>query len=618
MSQIFDESGTAFQMEAELARGGQGVVRKLRAMDSHLVKIWHSAPSRSDRKRSEALRLLTGSLSDVAALPVSLAFHDAAQTRHCGVFIPLAEGLEIFEIYNTASRRALLPGATFHLLVKTAKQTALAFAKIHAHGLVIGDVNEKNLKVMPGLGVRLIDTDSFQVHDGERLHTSDVGTPLWTPPELQGIRLTGLERTTNHDLFGLAQLIFLLLFSGRHPFAGVPRGRDDLQPHEAIRQHAFAYAPAKLDLPLSPPRASPPFAMLPPRIQQAFLDAFLPGSRQDGMRPSAQFWAELLADLEHDIIRCTASSAHAYWKGAVDCPWCGIFNQTGADLFPRPNPIVLPGVQDLVAEVLKSLRPFAFQVTTETTTVTPVKIPTQPDPKGLLSWCSRLLFRQKWEITWQKEQMRKHKALIKELGDKIRSLQQVQRQSIIKYQRDFLHHKKKLQDWVNRQPSISDKRTQCMEAILKSNNQECLNKYLQGFVLRDFKIPLIGYSRMAKLKGAHILTAADLQSQKLHAAGIPSNAATSLLKWRRRMERGFKGSPSVEIGFQDRVRVEQLLQQAQKDHQKGLASMQQPLATSTQDAHRKMVATDAAIRNLSMQKAQAEAVLASFRASHSP
>lgn len=50
----------------------------------------------------------------------------------------------------------------------------------------------------------------------------DVGVPLWTPPELQGRDFRGLTRTKNHDRFGLAVLMFQLLFMGRHPFAGVP------------------------------------------------------------------------------------------------------------------------------------------------------------------------------------------------------------------------------------------------------------------------------------------------------------------------------------------------------------------------------------------------------------
>ena len=614
MSQIYDESGTVFQMGDELARGGQGVVRKLRSVNSHLVKIWHSPPSQADRRRSEALRQLAGSLSDVAALPVSLAFSDAAKTRHCGVFIPLAEGWDIFEIYNTGSRRGLLPGATFELLVKTARQTAQTFAKVHAHGLVIGDVNEKNLKVMPGHGVRLIDTDSFQVYDGERLHTSDVGTLLWTPPELQGMNLTGVERTANHDLFGLAQLIFLLLFSGRHPFAGVPVGDIDLQPHDAIRLHAFAYAPAKLGLPLSPPKAAPSFAMLSPAIQQAFLDAFMPSSRQEGKRPSAQIWADLLIVLEHNLIGCSASPAHMHWKGAMECPWCAIFKQTGADLFPRASHDLLSGVKDPAAEVLKSLQPFAFEVTTETAAVMPVQIPIQPGPQGLMSWCSRLLFRQHW----QKEQMRKQKALVKQIGDKIKSRQQVQRQVIDNYQKEFQRHKKSLQAWLKSQPSMADRRSQCLEGVLKSNNQESLNKHLERVMLKDYKIPLVGDARMAKLKRAKILTAADLQPQQLQAAGMPSNVTLSLLKWRKQRERGINPTLSAVPSFQDQARVKQTLQQAEQDHQRKLAQMQQELTACTESAQQTMLATEASIRSLCQQKAQAEAVLASFQSTFSP
>lgn len=615
MNQVFDESGTAFPIEAELARGGQGIVCKLRGMNSHLVKIWHTAPSQGDRRRSEALRHFAGSLSDVAALPVSLAFHDAGRTRHCGVFIPFAEGVEVFEIYSAASRRALLPGATFELLVRTARQTAQAVAKIHAHGLVVGDVNEKNLKVMPGLGVRLIDTDSFQVHDGQKLHTSDVGTPLWTPPELQGVRLTGLERTVNHDLFGLAQMIFLLLFSGRHPFAGVPSSAADLQPHEAIRQHAFAYAPAHLGMPLAPPRSAPPLAMLPERIQQAFLEAFLPSSRSPGARPSAEYWVQLLAELEQGLKRCPTSSAHLYWHGAKSCPWCDIFQQTGADLFPRMSCVEVPTTNDPAAEALRSLQPYAFQITPDASVASHVQVPLPPEPKNLVAWCNRLLFRQQWRKTWHNEQLRRQKSLIKELSEKIRRLQQDQRQLIKKYQRDFLHHKKDLQQWLSRRPSKAELRTECVEAVLQGNQQVLLAQNLGGISIRGHKIPLVGSARIEKLNKAHIFTVADLEPQKLQAAGMPSNAIASLIKFRRRMERGFKGMPVVNLTAQDHDRVELMLQQAELDQKRKLAVLREVLMSCTQNVHRKMLSSDAAIRSLSLQKAQAEAILTSLRKS---
>jgi DNA-binding helix-hairpin-helix protein with protein kinase domain len=617
MNPVFDESGTAFALEDELARGGQGVVWRLRGVNSHLVKIGHSVPTETDRLRALALRKLSPALLDVAALPVSLAFHDAALTRYCGVFMPKAEGVDVFEMYNAATRRSLLPGATFQLMVKTARQTAEAFAKIHAHGLVIGDVNEKNLKVMPGSGVRVIDADSFQVHDGGQCFTSDVGTPLWTAPELQGLHLTGLQRTANHDLFGLAQLVFLLLFSGRHPFAGVPRGGSDLQPHEAIREHAFAYAPAHLGLPLAPPPAAPSLAMLPPRIQQAFVDAFLRPSRHAGARPSAELWVKLLGELEHELVRCPTSPAHVHWQGAGACPWCRLQRQAGVDLFPRQ--IAAAGVVlNPAADVLNTLQPYAFQITPEAPVASAVPPPLPPRPQGIVAWCNQLLFRQRRARQWQRQEKQTHRATIKEMNERIRRLQQNQRRLIAKYQRDFLQHKKKLESWLKRQPNPAVLRARCLEAVLANDRQEMLDKQLEHIRIEDYKIPLIGASRLAKLHQSHIRTAADLQPAKLLAAGMPANVIASLVKWRGRVARRFKVAQTSHLAPQDQARIEQMLVEAQRRHQQELAARQAPLVACTQMAHQKMRSMEAEIRRHSAHKAQAAASLAALCAIAAP
>jgi hypothetical protein len=275
---------------------------------------------------------------------------------------------------------------------------------------------------------------------------------------------------------------------------------------------------------------------------------------------------------------------------------------------------LLSSVKDPAAEVLKSLQPFAFEVTTETAAVMPVQIPIQPGPQGLMSWFNRLLFRQHW----QKEQMRKQKALVKEIGDKIKSRQQVQRQVIDNYQKEFQRHKKSLQAWLKSQPSMADRRSQCLEGVLKSNNQESLNKHLERVMLKDYKIPLVGDTRMKKLKRAKILTAADLQPQQLQAAGMPANVTQSLLKWRKQWERGINPTLSAVPSFQDQARVKQMLQQAEQDHQRELAQRQQKLAACTERAQQNMLATEASIRSLCQHKAQAEAVLASFQSTFSP
>lgn len=76
-------------------------------------------------------------------------------------------------------------------------------------------MNERNLLVSThDATVRIIDCDSFQVRAGSQLFVCEVGVPLYTPPELQGAALG--ERTVVHDLFGLAVVIFQLLFVGGH------------------------------------------------------------------------------------------------------------------------------------------------------------------------------------------------------------------------------------------------------------------------------------------------------------------------------------------------------------------------------------------------------------------
>ena len=113
------------------------------------------------------------------------------------------------------------PEVDFRFLIHTATNIARAFAIVHEHGHVVGDVSrsEHDLLVGPDGTVMLIDCNLFQISAAE-LFTCDVGVPLFTPPELQSENFRGLRRTANHDRFGVAVLLFHLLFMGRHPFAG--------------------------------------------------------------------------------------------------------------------------------------------------------------------------------------------------------------------------------------------------------------------------------------------------------------------------------------------------------------------------------------------------------------
>ena len=127
--------------------------------------------------------------------------------------------------------------------VRLAIAVAELIADIHRHHLmlVVGDINPSNILADARGRVALIDLDSVQMTtpDG-RSYPCPVGTPYYTPAELIGLdkKLGQVRRTQKHDRFGLAAIIFQLLFDGCHPFAAVG---NDCTPLDRIRAGDWPY-----------------------------------------------------------------------------------------------------------------------------------------------------------------------------------------------------------------------------------------------------------------------------------------------------------------------------------------------------------------------------------------
>src|SRR5205814_5083167 len=118
----------------------------------------------------------------------------------------------------------------------------------------------------------LIDCDSFEITDGKTVFPCMVGVPTYTPPELQGQSFQGVRRTQQHDAFGLAVLVFHLLFLGRHPFAGIYKGGSaDLTIEQAITEFRFAYLPDHSSTRLEPPPSAPRLSDMPTELAELFL-----------------------------------------------------------------------------------------------------------------------------------------------------------------------------------------------------------------------------------------------------------------------------------------------------------------------------------------------------------
>ena len=214
-------------------------------------------------------------------------------------------------------------------MVRVATNLARAFAQVHAMGNVIGDVNHGNALVGRDGTVVLIDCDSIQFREASRIHVCDVGVPLFTPPELQGRGFRGLRRTANHDAFGLAVLIFHLLYLGRHPFAG-RTDEGDLPIERAIAESRFVYGAKSGEFGVTVPPGTLALQTFGARIATLFERAFAaPGNDP---RPAATEWIGALQELEHELTACADSEHHFPVRGQACC-WCEIESRTGFKAF---------------------------------------------------------------------------------------------------------------------------------------------------------------------------------------------------------------------------------------------------------------------------------------------
>ncbi len=322
------EAGQRVVLGERVGGGGEGEVFALANRPNRLIKLYHERHRRSRAPKIAAM--IAEQLwrkSDLVAFPLEAAFDNR------GLFIGflmrrVTQHLPVIQLYNPAYRRNHFPRADFAFLVRAAANTARAMAGVHYAGCVVGDLNESGVLVAEQATVALIDADSFQVGAAGERHLCGVGKDEFTPPELRGRDLEREERTRNHDAFGLATLIFYLLFMGRHPFTGV--GVRDIELGAAIREYRFAYGARRTGL--SPPPGTPRLADMSPMLAAAFEAAFAPVGGA-GLRPRPVQWVDYLQRFERELVACPRSPRHRYHPSADACPWCRIRRETGRDPF---------------------------------------------------------------------------------------------------------------------------------------------------------------------------------------------------------------------------------------------------------------------------------------------
>ena len=327
-----------------IGRGGEGEVFAVADRDDLAAKLYR--PEIAAEREPKIAAMVAADLGDamrLVAFPLAeLRSHDGG---FAGFLMPRVGAAEpIHELYAPGARKRSFPEADYRFLVRAALNAARAVAAAHRAGCVIGDVNHSGFLIDNDALVALIDADSFQFEHGETRHLCRVGVPEYTPPELQGRSLADAARTPDHDAFGLAVLLFQLLFLGRHPFAGVSRGEDDIPVEEAIANHDFAYARRRRTRLKAPPGALR-LDEIPPETAALFERAFAPDAA--GPRPTAEEWVQALERFEAALVQCPASPRHHHASGGAGCPWCRLEKKRKTRLFPAPGePGAAPVVPD--------------------------------------------------------------------------------------------------------------------------------------------------------------------------------------------------------------------------------------------------------------------------------
>ncbi|WP_171007620.1 hypothetical protein [Sphingomonas sp. 3P27F8] len=348
--------GARLPLADRIGRGGEGEIYAVADGSGRAVKVYLKPDAAREIKvRAIIVRNLGDACSNVT-FPLEIVRYPDG--RFAGFTMQQVAGHQpIHELITTASRRKHFPKADYRFLVHVALNVAQIVASAHAAGVVIGDINGSGFLVSQRGTVTLIDADSLQVG----AHRCPVGMAEYTSPELQGVAFGTVDRTTDQDAFGLAVILFQILALGRHPFAGVVRGRP-VQIDQAITKGQFAYSLLRT-VGATPPPGALRLDDLPRAIRLLFERAF---AGRGYPRPTAADWVEALGALAKSLTPCSNRSDHHVAVERGSCPWCPIERETGRPIFvggintSDVQRVASPSkMEDVVAEAIQHAKRYA-------------------------------------------------------------------------------------------------------------------------------------------------------------------------------------------------------------------------------------------------------------------
>jgi DNA-binding helix-hairpin-helix protein with protein kinase domain len=584
-SSLYGTDGSTYRLSGEIGKGAEGAVCTIEGHPDHVAKLYHNGVPPAQIQKLEAMcSLRSEALTKVSAWPTGMVSATRSGQPQGILMRRISGHYSINQLYAIKSRLKTFPEAQFPFLLHVAANIARAFATVHEAGQVIGDVNHSNLLVSPNGTVALIDCDSFQVRSGEDIFVCNVGVPEFTPPELQGLSFASHRRSADHDAFGLAVLIFYLLFMGRHPFMGAydPKLDDMVSLDAAIASFKFPYALSDQSPEVRLPPFVPRLTDYPIKLRGMFTQAFTREYLLRG-RPTAQQWVETLVEVAPALRQCKSNQTHHNF-GTRDCPWCRLEGIIGSaifgikiltihdeqfnllaiwklidDIWATPELLVRPDVAALrsqyspdpsIPEIIKKRR--IFRICSLLTVIVTSALALEVF-SPLLSFIAVAISLIVAVSLWRKASAtaKNFEEAYTEAVESYKSAETAFDLSADVPQ-PFRADKERLRAAKVEYEALPGLRSQRLRALDLARELKQRQHYLEGFRLEDERIPNMGDKTKMILYTWGILDAWDVDAKKIgQIKGFGPVRTKTLVDWRASKERNFRFDPSQQIDPRD-------------------------------------------------------------------
>mgnify|MGYP005841553815 CR=1 FL=1 len=345
---------------------------------------------------------------------------------------------------------------------------------------------------------------------------------------------------------------------------------------------------------MAPPPHTPTFEDITPELALLFRRAFERGSERDGCRPKPSEWITALQRLKTSLITCQVNPQHKYWHGARSCIWCRLARNNGPDYYQvhciYQHTVSFVVNEEKLREVLRQLEifrlwnpPSDYQRFIVKSSPVPKPLPRDLEdysnttrvlsialalcllalPLGLLhkaffltGLIGALIFGC-WlfvclSLSPAHQEYRRRLKAFKQARLALQRLEYKWKATISNYQtiHDQLYHS--IQNLIAQCRELTTQYQNELRSLTKKAEDEARQHYLRLHLVADAHIPLIGQRRAQILATHGVITAADIDPQRiLCISGFGQVMTQHLLNWKEEVLRNFRFDPKTALSFKE-------------------------------------------------------------------